>query len=83
MQSAILRRVLELTEPTDYFAVAGVEFSDGRYIVRCVALQTVDLRQVLFPVRKEFGVPVDVFFIQNSYSFRKQLIAKIHSERAL
>ena len=76
-RESILNRFKELTSDIENFAVCGIEYREKSYYIRCVATQSVFLRDIAKAVGKEFKVCVRVYFVQNTYIVRQQIINTI------
>ena len=80
LERLILERFRELTADFDGFAVCVVEFKDDIFWVRCVKTQTVFIKEIKDQISKEFNVPLKVFYVQNEFEVRAELI-RIIKER--
>lgn len=70
----------KITLHIEGFAVAGCEFKDGYFVLRCVALQPVELRKYVGLISQKYSARIQARFIKNTYEMRKMLVDKIRKD---
>ena len=75
-KAQLLRAFREATLDIEDFAVCGIEKDGDTYIMRCVAMDFVNLWDAIQEVQEELDVYVRVKFIRNTSDIRQRLVDK-------
>lgn len=76
----LLARFRELTKDIEGFGVAGVEYKDGVYMARFVAVRFVDvsyLKECASKLGSELGLVVRFYFIKNTPDIRFKILKQL------
>lgn len=75
-KAQILQAFRELIAPVEGFAACSIDLVDDTYVIRCVRTKTVYPSIYTYQIEEDFGVKLQLQFIQNNYDIRRELVSK-------